>query len=320
MKTKLRRRSQRAFSLVEVMVATAILGLIVTVLAALISKASQLWILTEAQNQRRSTGRALLQFIARDLETSVIPASYPAISSSGGNLQFITSSTNAIPSSLLNPHAVFFQAPVASDRSRGDLAEIGYFIRWDTQSQPGTAKAQLCRLEIDPSDTQNYNIYSTNADGTPATWLSSTIIDQVAPATAAKNYQGWFADNVIALWIRCLDSQGQPILQTASGVTLNGGYGFDSRQGYIAPSSGTAQHAPALPASVEIALVTVDVDTAKRITTPIAASPGSPQDFDKDQSATGSLAHFVATLPTGIKPGVQVFSTRIYLKNSQHAP
>ncbi len=320
MKTKFCCRGKRAFSLVEVMVATIILALIVTMLATLISRASQLWIFAEAQNQRRSTGRALLQFIARDLEMATIPVPYPSLNSSAANLQFVTSSTNVIDSSILNPHAVFFQAPVASNRSRGDLAEIGYFVRWDTQSQPGTAKAQLCRFEVDPSDSQNYRIYAKNADGTPANWLDASTIDQVAPSTAAENYRGWFADNVIALWIRCLDSQGKPILKAASGTSLNGGYGFDSRQGYLSPSSGAAQYAPALPASVEIVLVAVDAQTAKRIKSPIVATPGSPENFDKDQSTVGSLAHFVATLPDSVKPGVQVFSTRVYLKNSNRTP
>lgn len=323
MKSNPASRNQRAFTLLEILVATAILALIVVILAALVSEAGRIWAASEAQSQRRSTGRALLQFIARDLEMATIPNLYPTLNSThstNANLQFAVSLPSVMPANVLNPHAAFWQAPVAANRSRGDLATVGYFVRWDTQSQPGTAKAQLCRLAVDPADPALYLVYSNRVDGTPADWFDAATLDAAAPATAAGEYRGWFADNVIALWLRCLDRQGKPILNTAVGTTLNGGYGFDSRQGYENPSNGVKQPAPALPASVEIALVTVDARTAKRIQTPIMASPNSPANFGKDQTTPGSLAYFVANLPAEIKSGVQVFSTRVYLKNSQSAP
>lgn len=316
MKNKHTHRSLTAFSLLEIVVATAILALIVVVLAALSSHATRIWTATDAQNQRRATGRTLIQFIARDLEMATLAGSYPASGNNAANLQFVASDPTLIPAELLNPHAAFWQAPIAADRTRGDIAEIGYFVRWDTVSEPGTAKAQLCRFLVDPSDTKNYLIYSNQTNGNPASWLQTSILDQVAPATAAEDYRGWFADNVIAFWFRCLDSQGRPILKTASGHALNGGYGFDSGQGYENPTTGRKHAAPALPASVEIALVTVDSRTARRISAPLPAFPNSPENFSKDQSTAGSVAFYVANLPEEIKPGVQVFSTRIFLRNS----
>jgi len=307
----------KAFTLLEVLVALAILALMVVALASMASEASRMWSSAEAKNQRRSTGRALLQFMARDLEMAVVPNLYP--STNPANLQFVASLPTVMPAAVLNPHAAFWQAPIAANRSRGDLAQIGYFVRWDTTSQPGTAKAQLCRFFVDPAETTNYQIYSREADDTPTDWLTASTLDQVAPATEAGEYRGWFADNVIALWILCIDSQDRPILKTAAGVTLNGGYGFDSRQGYENPSAGREQLPSALPASVEISLVTVDSRTARRIQAPISAAPGSPANFHKDQNTPGSLAHFIANLPTEIRAGVQVFSTRVYLKNAPPA-
>lgn len=315
-RSKLKNRKTRipaAFTLLEILVATAILAIIVVILASIASEASRMWSAAEAQNQRRSTGRALLQFIARDLEMALIPNPYP--STNPVNLQFAVSLPNLMPASILNPHAAFWQAPVAVDRSRGDLAEIGYFVRWDT-NQSGMAKAQLCRFLVDPTDTNAFQIYSRKGDGSPADWFNASTVDLVAPATADKEYRGWFADNVIALWIRCLDREGKPILKTAGGVMLNSGYGFDSRQGYENPSTGLKLLPPALPASAEVSLVTVDARTAKRIRAPILATPGSPLNFDKDQNTPGSLAHFVANLPPEIRAGAQVFSIRVHLKNA----
>jgi len=308
------RPDKRAFSLLEILVAMVILALIVIALAAISTEAGRIWKMTEALNQRRSTGRALLQFIARDLEMAVRQLPYPQ--SNAPNLHFVANEPSLIPTTLLNPHAAFWQAPVAADRSKGDLAEIGYFVRWDTTTQPGTAKAQLCRFFVDPADDTHYRVYSSDEDGKPVNWLESATINQVAPATAPHGYRGWFADNVIALWLRCLDKHGDPILKTAAGTSLNGGCGFDSRQGFEITSTGLKQTGPALPTSVEVVLVTVDDHLAKKITAPLLASPGSPENFWKDRTTTGSLAHFVAGLPPEIRPGVQVFSTRVVLKAS----
>ena len=314
MRTKPVSQAGEAFSLLEILVAMAVLVVIVLALATISSQTIDIWRSAEARNQRRSTGRALLQFIARDLEMATPQVPYPQ--TDGANLHFVANEPTLIPAGLLNPHAAFWQAPIAADRSKGDLAEIGYFVRWDTTSQPGTAKAQLCRFAVDPAESINYRIYSLKEDGEPANWLDADTLDRVASATAAQEYRGWFADNVIALWLRCLDDEGNPILKTAEGVELNNGYGFDSRRGFQVPSTGVKQPPPRFPASIEIALVTVDAYTAQRISQPLLANPDSPETFWMDKSTPGSLAHFIATLPPEVQPGVQVFSTRVVLKNS----
>jgi len=303
-----------AFTLVEMLVAMTILAFIVTILALTASQASRIWRAAEAGNQRRATGRALLQFMARDLEMARVRAPYPG--EEGANLQFVISDPGRIGAGLLNPHAGFWQAPVAMDRSRGEMAEVGYFVRWDTTSEPGTARARLCRLLVDPAETALYRIYSSDADGVPAQWPDETILDTIASADATDEYRGWFADDVIALWLRCLDRNGAPIVRTAAGDAIGGGWGFDSRKGYTLGGTGGTRAAPALPASVEIVLVSVDARTARRITAPVVAAPGSPADFWKDETTPGSLAHFLAGLPEAIKPGVQVFTTRVDLRNA----
>ncbi len=311
---------RQGFSLIEILVAATVLVLLTSVLSSLALQTRKIWSGVDGQTQRRSTGRSLLQFIARDLEMAALPSGYPASATAAANLQFVANlssnpaNATAIPSDFLNPHAAFWQAPVSSDRQQGALAEVGYFIRWDT-SQPGVAKAQLCRFQAIPSDAANFLIYG-DSTGAAVNWLAPGILSAVAPASASTNYKGWIADNVIALWIRCLNSQGQPIVATASGTTLNGGYGFDSRQGFTDPA-GTRQHpAPALPPVVEITLVTVDARTALRIAAPLRAVADSPANFGKDRGTPGSLAYFLDQLPAPVKPGVEVFSTRVFLKNA----
>lgn len=302
---------REAFTLLELLVAMAVFAFIVVTMVGLVSQASNIWRSGEGQNQRRSTGRALLQYISRELQQAVLPVDLPTRSSTldPANLQFIASvaanpaNSTVIPNYALSPHAIFWQAPIAKNTSAGDLACVGYFIKWDTTN--GRAKAQLCRYFVDPSATNDYLIYQM--DGTAAAnWLAN--IPTVAPASSA-NLQGWFANDVVALWMRCLDSYGQPITQTAAGTTLNGGFGFDSRQGFI-DSSGAVHVAPALPAAVEIALVTLDQATAAKLTGAVTATPTSPANFHQD------ISNFMNNvLPANVRAGAQIFFTTVYLQN-----
>ncbi len=305
-------RGWRGFTLIELLVAMTIFSLIVITMVTLVSQTSNIWRSGEGQNQRRSSGRAMLQYIAREMQQAALPVSLPVNSGTlaPANLQFLASvenPTNAtyIPAEALMPHAVFWQAPIAKDTSAGDLASVGYFVKWITNNN--RPRAQLCRYFVDPS-SPNYLVYQRNGVK-PANWLAN--ISTVAPATT-NNLQGWFADDVIALWVRCLDAYGQPITTTATGASMNRGFGFDSRQGYT-DSAGVVHAAPALPEAVEIAMVTLDQATARKLSAPVyAPSTISPKNFHRDIDAFVSQ-----TLPTNVRAGAQVFSTTVYLQNSQ---
>ncbi|MEI8045487.1 MAG: prepilin-type N-terminal cleavage/methylation domain-containing protein, partial [Verrucomicrobiota bacterium] len=257
--------NRKAFTLLEVLVAMAVLSLMVVLMASIAGKVSKIWQDVSANNQQRAAARVLLHFMARELEAARQPALMPS-ATNAANLQMFASLTNAlnatnttkIPSDNLNPHALFWQVPAAKNTSMGNIASVGYFIRWDTTSQPGRAKPFLCRFFVGPSDSTNFQIYGQTAQN----WLS--VIPTVAPATSPA-YQGWLSDNVIGLWIRFLDTDGQPITKNAldangkpttnnvAGQTMN--YAFDSRQGYTSPTTGQIHPAPAYPPCVEIALV-----------------------------------------------------------------
>ena len=49
------------------------------------------------------------------------------------------------------PQAAFWQAPVASDRSRGDMALVGYFVQWVSQFADGRrCRSSVGSLSIPP--------------------------------------------------------------------------------------------------------------------------------------------------------------------------
>ena len=125
-----------------------------------------------------------------DLRFAALPAN-PAAS----NLQLVINPASRGNNYLL-PQAAFWQAPVAGDRSRGNIALVGYFVQWvsemKAQRHGSQALPALGRLPIiilqKPSD-----------------FVSDALIASNAPATKASGYAGQLAENVLGLWMQPLD-------------------------------------------------------------------------------------------------------------------
>ncbi|HSI83975.1 MAG: PilW family protein [Candidatus Methylacidiphilales bacterium] len=213
-----------AFTLVELMVACAILSVFMLVMMGIAGQGSKLWALTESQNQHRQRARAMLDFMASEMRQTV----YPADSVRPG-LQFVINPTSLSSGAHFNRDAVFWQAPIATDTTHGDLAEVGYFVRWS-----GT-QASLCRYFVNPGDA-NYLIYNN-----PEAWITDTLLAEVTPADKASRYRGLFLENVVGLWVDARTSSG-------------------------AAYAGNSRTALRLPAYAEVSLVLIDSSTARRLT------------------------------------------------------
>ena len=339
-----RRRRERGFTLVELLVAMSVFLVVAGVLVSVANSTSDAWQQGVAHNERRSAAMAVFERMSQDLRNAAQPTDL-----SGPNLQMVITNANGpgphlVSGSFTLPYAVFFQAPVTTGTTgnQGDLAEVGYFVQWVKDQIPNTNPTQytntpkLCRLLINPSSTA-YTVYS----GT--TW-SSSIDDALlsgingAPADRLNGYQGQLAENVLGLWVQALDQTKQPVLSgtlqpvttDASGTAFPLGQ-FDSSKGYTSHSpylsSGTsviiypgkpsitgstawAAGNGSLPAAIEVAIVTVDSRTALRLT-------GN----EKPPSApTGNLwadvGNFYNSLPLFIKRGAEIHSTVIHLTNA----
>lgn len=182
------KRTSKAFSLIEVMVACAILMIMTAVLLSFISTATRVWQQTESQKSRRESGRIILENIKRDLES----ASFPINPKAKNNLQFILNDPIKIDEIRLNPHAAFWQIP---DKS-GTYSEVGYFVQWK-----GT-KPVLCRYYV-PSNAKDSFFYE------PDRWLTPQKISHYAPGLEdALTHEGVLAENVIGLWMVLYDQSG----------------------------------------------------------------------------------------------------------------
>jgi len=283
----------------ELLVATAVFIGLALILVSIAASLSSFWQLGIAHNERRSSALSAFSRMARDLRFASLPPD-----PSAANFQLVINPPK-VGSSYLLPQAAFWQAPVASDRSRGNMALVGYFVQWVKEADVSVPK--LCRLLIDSTNYQYQR---------PSDWISDTLIASKAPATKASDYEGQLAENVLGLWMRPLDQRKNPILKDANAEAFPTGQ-FDSARGYrveLINGAGppvTKAFVPALPASLEVALVAVDARTAKRLT---GGADEKPKAISGDM--WGEVNAFYNKLPQEIKQGARIYSTVIDLHSA----
>ena len=290
----------RGFSLLELLVATAVFVGLALILVSIAASLSSFWQLGIAHNERRSSALSAFSRMARDLRFATLPPDPSAT-----NFQLVINPAG-LGGKYLLPQAAFWQAPVASDRSRGNMALVGYFVQWVKEDDASGPVPKLCRLLVDT----NYLLQK------PSDFVSDALIASNAPATKASGYAGQLAENVLGLWMRPLDQDKKPILNDAKAEAFPPGK-FDSSRGYtvgITNGAGalvTKVLAPALPASLEVALVAVDARTAKRLSERATEKP-DPASTDM----WGDVNAFYNRLPPEVKQGARIYSTVIDLHSA----
>ena len=283
-----------AFSLLELLVATAVFVALGLILVSIAGSLSSFWQMGISHNERRTSVLAAFSRMARDLRFAAAP-----INPASTNFQFVINPTN-VGTNYRLPQAAFWQAPVASDRTSGDMALVGYFVQWVAESNGSVPK--LCRLLI---DSTNYQYRK------PSTWVDDALIASNAPANKAWSYEGQLAENILGIWMQPLDQAKRPITNNASNVAYANGE-FDSATGYRTVLTNGTNSVPytfasALPASVEVAVVAVDARTARRLT-------GSERPGARTANLTNDVNTFYTNLPLGIKQGARIYSTVIDLQ------
>jgi prepilin-type N-terminal cleavage/methylation domain-containing protein len=308
-------RGQCAFTLLEVLVSMAVLLLMVVLLHGILSGASGAWKLGEANKDRMQNARTISDFIANELESALLPLNRTSTNS----LQLVV---NPLGISTQTSHrdSIFWQSPLAVDQALGDVAEIGYFVRWDTQTNPQNPRAVLCRFFVNltlrnsttGAVTANPNFLISSQ---PDTWLSDAVLDQVAPANVTNDYLGLFAENVIGMWVCCLDSGGQVITLDSTGKVITPARSFNSRTGYTDSLLG-ARAACALPTMIDLSLVLLDARSAARVGPAEMAAITGLVDTSANADAFVDAALQNPDLAS-FRPAFRAHHVRIHLRNSQ---
>lgn len=276
----------RGFTILELLVAMAIFSLLLVVLASASGGISRLWVSTRESSTRQQSERAILNFLAHDLKGALLPIDR----SNPNGLQLIRNPPT-VSDSYRSGDTIFWQAPIATDVTQGDIAIVGYFVHW-----AGT-KATLCRLFVNPTETANYRIQTS-----PENWINDGILASAAPADKASGYLGLMAENVVGFWAQPLDAHGRAIPTPAN---------FDSRSGYT-DSVGKTFPMGSLPPAVKVSIALIDTPRAARLPSSLqtlATSSVDADDFLKKVKADPSLAD--------VFKGLRAYTTSVALINSR---
>ena len=290
----------RGFTLVEILIATAILSALVLLLASLIGAVSRTWVSGEQKVETFQDGRAILELMSRELSQALISP----------RLQFVQNpSLPPNANQRANSSNLFWQSALTSTDG-GNVCEVGYFLTEDAQHN-----FQLKRFFVPPTDATNYQIFATPPSDSAAPWITDFLTANDANGVSLSTV---VSDSVVALWIRCMDSNGDaiPWVPAAPPLQFNSGAHFQpaipgqsSSFNYTAASTVQAH---LLPTTIELTIVTVDSKTMQRSRASIPTLPvlAGPQDIPN------AIVAFNQNLITNKIQTARTFSTRVMLKNS----
>ncbi|MBN8709302.1 MAG: hypothetical protein BGO12_18980 [Verrucomicrobia bacterium 61-8] len=276
----------RGFSLVELLVSTAILAIILLVIFSITQQTGSVWKSSQAKIESFQAARSAFESLTRKLSQATLNGYYDYFDGSGrtprdpsydgkptrygrqSDLHFISGPGLLSDASQIG-HAVFFQAPLGYANSinwsglDGALNSIGYYVTYnddaETGGRPGFVTEALSplkhrfRLMQFTQSLQDLDIFRTaNATGTG--WFTGGS----APAGNIASTRP-LADNIIALVILPKKSAADD----ASGTSLTTDYSYDSRT----PWSGTTQpqQMNQLPPILHVVMVALDEPSAQRV-------------------------------------------------------
>lgn len=185
-----------AFTLVEVLVALAVLTLLMVMLLATVSHAMSLWQDAEGLKSRQQSARQAITTLSRDLSAAV----FPPWSSGGRRLSFLANPGFA---DFENPDFAMWTAAVSEQSNAGDLAEVGYFVAWSPDAN-GRDQPELRRFVIPATDA---NSIFTN----PGQSINATTVESLAPGSTATPPVGLVATNVLGLWFSLFAADGSAL-------------------------------------------------------------------------------------------------------------
>lgn len=255
-KTYSKRTATRAFTLIEILVASTVMVILVGIVAYIASSVMNSWNRSSGKLSANAEARFALDIIAQDLETAVLRnngqqwllverATLPI------NAPYDTNQSNSVVLKLFAP---------ALDRQDGDgICAIAYQLQYKASYSSGPDTYALYRMVVRPQVTLN-------------NYLSSSFDDPAAGATVQGNLLGpgrggadwsdasitdvsnYLASNIVSFKVILYDSSSEPDPVNADPASnlINADYAF----GGVSATGDPESTAPLLYADIILTVVT----------------------------------------------------------------
>ena len=283
------------FSILEMLVSTAILAVLMGLLFSVLNSGTKLWSTGASKIQAFQEARAAYEVITRKIGQATLNVYWDYQTNSSGEptgykrqseLQFLSGpASDLLGSSVPNSqtHAIFFTAPLgytmnaSYNQLRSLLNASGFFLEFgsDETDRPGFVNGKVnerfrWRLKELWQPTENLSIYA-NAINWPSSRSDGWFRNALTTANKAT-----VAENIIALGIR----PRLPEREDASGTSLlSSGFVYNSKD---ASRSNTFNQLPPL---VQVVMVAIDERSALRLAKEdldFSTLFTNPADFEKD--------------------------------------
>ncbi len=266
----------QAFSLLELMVATAILLLILVMIFNLTTAVTKTVKYSKSKIETFREARIAFDTITRRLSQATLntywdyepqPPSIPKAYVRQSELHFIVGKTEALLGTSTPPrpgHGVFFQAPFGFETSSeakglpnllncwGFFLEFNSDLAWrptfiSTSILPARYRYRLMQFMLPSSQTRLYSYTSGNPAYNGLDWFKLPLSQPSPPATV-------LAENIVAMiFLPRYSTQDDP-----NGNRLAPNYTYDSRQ-----ATGITRNQ--LPPLVQVTFVVIDEESAARL-------------------------------------------------------
>lgn len=302
---------QSGFSLLEVLVAFAVLAIIMVLLLSITDFTGRTWRGVTEKMQAFEDARTAFDRISTLLGQATLrpywdyddlnnPTKYERVS----ELQFLSLPMQrmGLDAARFPAHGLFFQAPtgkVADGAALGDMPLLlnayGFFVEYGPDDRPSWLPPSVTvrnrfRLKEWRVPSENFSLYAKTSGGGGRNYLgaeSTGWIDLGSPEPKT------LAENVIALVVHpkstVSPTESDPLAESDSFV-------YNSRTDGSGPEARLMKHQ--LPPEVDLIMVAIDETSASRRWGNTAQAPGSPADglFEKPADLEADLSELIDRL------------------------
>ncbi len=216
-KTYARRSSAKAFTLIEVLVASAVMVILVGIVAYIAGQVMDSWNRSSGKLSANSEARLALEIIAQDLEMAVLR--------NNGMEWFRVEGPASLdnnPPYPSNSVVLKLFAPAANQQGGNGICAIAYKLEYKESYTGGPLTYALYRMVVSPQDTLNGYLSSGFDDPTAVSTVQRSLAGNTAlwsDATITQN-ENYLAGNIVEFKILIYDSN-QAASQPRNGTVNN---------------------------------------------------------------------------------------------------